>query len=297
MNITLTGSLGNISRRIAEQLIAQGHDVTVISHDPEKKAAIEAMGATAAIGSIEDVSFLVAAFSGARAVYTMVPPSRDTSDMEALMKRTGAAYAQAIESAGVKHIVNLSGIGAHQATGNGPSGNFFYVEQSLNELQDVHVLHLQPAMFYTNFFGSIGMIRQQQVIGNNFGPEVPVLLTHPHDIANLAAEALDTLSFEGKTSRYVVSDRRTGAEIARELGNAIGKQELSWLTFSDEQLLNGVVQNGFSRHMAANFVEMGQAIQNGKIYAEFEKNGAKITGDTKLPDFAREFAAVYGATH
>ena len=37
MKITLTGSLGNVSKPLAEILISSGHDVTIISSDAAKK--------------------------------------------------------------------------------------------------------------------------------------------------------------------------------------------------------------------------------------------------------------------
>lgn len=74
MKIVITGSLGHISKPLAEQLLKKGHPVTVISSKPEKKNEIESLGATAAIGSIEDISFLSRTFTAADAVYTMLPP-------------------------------------------------------------------------------------------------------------------------------------------------------------------------------------------------------------------------------
>ncbi len=65
MKIIVTGSLGHISKPLTEELVQKGHTVTVISSKPEKQAAIEALGATAAIGSVEDVSFLTTTFAGA----------------------------------------------------------------------------------------------------------------------------------------------------------------------------------------------------------------------------------------
>jgi NAD dependent epimerase/dehydratase family enzyme len=55
MKITLTGSLGNISKPLTRELIEKGHSFTVISRKTEKQKDIEALGAMAAIGSIEDV--------------------------------------------------------------------------------------------------------------------------------------------------------------------------------------------------------------------------------------------------
>ena len=72
MKIILTGSLGNISP-LAIALVQQGHAVTVISSKPDKQPEIE-VGATAAIGKVEDVDFLAATFTGADVAYLMVPP-------------------------------------------------------------------------------------------------------------------------------------------------------------------------------------------------------------------------------
>lgn len=75
MKITLTGSLGHISRPLTAILVQQGHQVTVISSKADRAAAITQFGAIPAIGSVEDADFLTSAFTGADAVYTMVPPT------------------------------------------------------------------------------------------------------------------------------------------------------------------------------------------------------------------------------
>jgi 3-hydroxyisobutyrate dehydrogenase-like beta-hydroxyacid dehydrogenase len=45
MKITVTGSLGNISKPLATQLVKAGHQVTVVSSSPDKAEAIKALGA------------------------------------------------------------------------------------------------------------------------------------------------------------------------------------------------------------------------------------------------------------
>ncbi len=59
------------------------------------------MGAKAAIGTIEDVAFLTATFTGADAVYTMLPPPDYSNlnpnlDLLAECRKIGNKYAQAI---------------------------------------------------------------------------------------------------------------------------------------------------------------------------------------------------------
>ena len=97
MKYVITGSLGNISKPLAERLIAAGHSVTVISSSPGKTAQIEAIGAQAAIGSVEDISFLIETFTGADAVYTMVPPNFGSSDWKKYIAGIGENYAAAIQ--------------------------------------------------------------------------------------------------------------------------------------------------------------------------------------------------------
>ncbi|WP_205624311.1 NAD(P)H-binding protein [Dyadobacter crusticola] len=71
MKIVITGSLGNISKPLAEELIRKKHAVTIISSKAERHVAIEALGARVAIGTIQDAEFLTETFKGADIVYLM----------------------------------------------------------------------------------------------------------------------------------------------------------------------------------------------------------------------------------
>src|SRR5690625_1697116 len=109
MKITLTGSLGHISKPLTEELVEKGHEVTVISSSPKRKSEIEALDAKAAIGSIEDVDFLTNAFSGADAVYCMIPPNLKEADQTAYFQKIGNSYVEAIKQTEIKRAVFLSG--------------------------------------------------------------------------------------------------------------------------------------------------------------------------------------------
>lgn len=80
MKVTVTGSLGYISTPLIQELVKKGHLVTVISSKAEKQKDIEALGAKAAIGVMEDTSFLTDTFSGADAVYCMLAPYANFAD-------------------------------------------------------------------------------------------------------------------------------------------------------------------------------------------------------------------------
>jgi uncharacterized protein YbjT (DUF2867 family) len=294
MKITITGSLGNISKPLAETLIAQGHDITIISSDPEKTAPIEALGARAAIGTIADAGFLAAAFQGADAIYTMVPPNWSVSNYRQYIAGTGKIYTEAIKSSGVKRVVNLSSIGAHLSEGTGPIAGLYDVEQALNALDGVAVKHLRAGIFYTNFFFDMGMIRNMGIMGNNYSGQTQLVMAHPKDIAAAAAQELQS-AFDGKGHRYVASDEAKIAAIAKLLGTAIGRTELPWVPFSDEETFAGMTVAGMSAAIAGVYVEMGRAIGSGLLFEDFNQYEPAVWGSTKLADFASEFAAVYNS--
>ncbi len=69
MKITVSGSLGNIGQQLVKKLVAAGQTVTVITSNETRKKDIEALGVTAAIGSVSNAAFLTSAFTGADAVF------------------------------------------------------------------------------------------------------------------------------------------------------------------------------------------------------------------------------------
>ncbi|MFY9150525.1 MAG: NAD(P)H-binding protein, partial [Prolixibacteraceae bacterium] len=199
MKFIVTGSLGNISKPLAEKLVAAGHSVAVVSSKANKTAQIEALGAKAAIGSVEDVAFLTKTFTGADAVYKMVPPNFGAANWKKYIAGIGENYAEAIHGAGVKNVVNLSSIGAHMPEGCGPVSGLFFVEKALNALDGVNVKHLRPGFFYGNFLANAGMAKHMGIIGGNYGEGASLVIVHPEDIAEVAAEELLGLKFKGKS--------------------------------------------------------------------------------------------------
>ncbi len=295
MNYVITGSLGNISQPIVTNLLAAGHQVKVITSNKDRIAAIEALGAAAAAGSVEDPEFLKAAFAGADVVYTMVPPKWDAGDWKAHIGSVGKNYAAAIKANGIKWVVNLSSIGAHMAEGAGPVSGLHRAENALNQLENVNILHLRPGYFFSNLLANIGMVKNMGIIGSNNAAGNTIILSDTSDIAEAATEALLALDFKGHTVKYIASDERTPAEIAATLGKAISNPSLPWVEFTDEQSTGGMVQAGLPQEVANNYTEMGAAMRTGTMMEDYAAHKPTIFGKVKLEDFAKGFAAAYKA--
>lgn len=295
MKYVITGGAGHISKPLAEKLLKAGHEVTIVGRNAANLKPITDLGAKAAIGSVEDVAFLTTAFAGADAVYTMVPPNMGASNWKQYIGQIGKNYTEAIKANKIKYVVNLSSIGAHLPDGVGPVSGLYLVEQSLNTLTDVNIKHLRPSYFFANLLANTGMVKHMNIIGNNFGGEnFKMILVHTNDIADVAAEELLDLNFTNHSIRYIASDEVSTDKIAKVLGEAIGKPELPWVVFTNEQSLGGMIQAGLPEEIAKNYTEMGNALQTGIMSEDYWKN-KPVLGKVKLEDFAKEFAAVYNS--
>ncbi|WP_344826277.1 NAD(P)H-binding protein [Rurimicrobium arvi] len=294
MNITITGSLGNIGRHLVPQLTAAGHHVTVVTSNAERSAAIEQAGAKAAVGSVTDADFLTRSFTGADAVFAMTPPNMGGSDIIAGTVAAGKAFAQAIGAANVKRVVMLSSIGADKAGGNGPIAGLHQIEGLYGQLKDVNVTFLRAGYFYTNSHNDIPLIKTAGIVGANYPASTLIPFVHPKDIAASAAEAL-VQPGNGKDVQYIVSDLRSADDYARLIGAAIGKPELPWVQFTDEQSMGGMTQAGLPEEIAALYTEMGAGLRNGSIQQHFNDSGKPLQGATKLEAYAQEFASHFSA--
>ena len=294
MKIVVTGSLGHISKPLTKELVQKGHSVTVISSNPEKQKDIESLGATAAIGSVEDADFLTKTFTGADAVYTMVPPTNfldPNLDLYAHCHRIGNNYAQAIRHSGTKRVVHLSSIGAHLDKDSGIILAHREVELILDKLSDVAITFMRPVGFYYNLLGFIPMIKTQGLIAANYGADEHLVWVSPIDIAAAVAEELTT-PIKGRKVRYVASDELTGHETASILGAAIGKPDLKWILVSNEERQRILEAVGLPPKIAAGLVEMFASQHSGLLMEDFYRN-KPVPGKVKLVDFTKEFATAF----
>jgi len=135
------------------------------------------------------------------------------------------------------------------------------------------------------------MIKGQGVIGANFGGDDKLVMVSHLDIAAAAAEELTDTAPQNKI-RYIASDERTCNEVAKLIGEAIGKPDLQWLTYTDEQVTKRRLDHGMSPDMVELLVELGAAIHTGLLRSDYEKHKPALAR-VKVDEFIKEFAAAY----
>ncbi|MBO9561911.1 MAG: NAD(P)H-binding protein [Niastella sp.] len=295
MQYVITGGAGHISKPLTEALLAAGHKVTVIGRNAANLQELVNKGAKAAIGSVDDVAFLSAIFAGADAVYLMSPPNYAATNVKQAIEQVGKNYLAALTANPVKYVVHLSSVGAHLEAGTGPIAGLHRTEKNLNTLSDINILHIRPSYFFYNLFANLGLIKQAGIAGGNFSvPARRFPIADTSDIAAVAAEELLQLKFKGHGVRYIASDEVGTDDIAAALGKAVGKPELPWVKFPDDQAKAGMLQGGLGEDLADNYVEMGRTIDSGILFEDYWKHKQAL-GKVKLNDFAQVFAAAYNA--
>jgi uncharacterized protein YbjT (DUF2867 family) len=289
MKIAMLGSLGNINRVAVPELIEAGHDVTVLTSSTERVSEIEALGAHAVVGSMTNLDDLIATLTGANVAYLMLT-GRATGSLVAHGEMVGNLFKQAVESTGIKRVVNLSSVGADQGPEIGALYVYNIIENLLASLP-IDITFVRPVAFYGNLMGSIKTIKEKHAIINNFPATHRNAYVWPADIANTVVDAI-LHPVAGKTVRYVVSDMFTGDELIAALRETLDMADLKWVEISDEQALADMTANGTPEAVALEFVKLGASQRNESAYTDLTAH-MPVLGNFKLTDFMPIFKEAF----
>jgi uncharacterized protein YbjT (DUF2867 family) len=187
----------------------------------------------------------------------------------------------------VKYVVFLSSWGTDLPDKSGGIIGCRRLEELLDEIPGLNIVHLRPVWFMENFLWNIGLIKMAGINGLAIRPDVSFPMIAARDIAPVASDYLASLNFKGRNVRYLNGPRDyTMTEVTRVLGAAIGRPDLKYVEFPDAIFRKGVVANGgLSPHAADMAVEISRGIDSGLIKAE--PRSQSNTTPTTLEEFAR----------
>jgi uncharacterized protein YbjT (DUF2867 family) len=291
----VTGATGHTGNVVAKALLSRGEKVRVIGRTAERLKALAAEGAEPFAADLADAAGVTKAFAGAKAVYVMLPPNPASYDYRSFQNRVADAIAAALRSTGVTHAVTLSSIGADKPDKTGPVVGLHYLEQQLNCIDALNVLHLRAGYFMENTLAQIGIIQKMGMAVGPLRPDLKLPMIATRDIGEAAADVLLSLDFRQKQARELLGQRDISmSEVAQSIGSAIGKPGLRYIQAPDEQLRPALVQLGMSSNMADLLLEMSAALNSGHMRA-LEQRSAKNTTPTSYETFVREeFLPLYG---
>lgn len=290
------GATGHIGRIVAERLLKTGSQVHVIGRSAERLKGLVNQGAISHTGAFDDVHVLTGAFTGVDGVFAMIPPDYTTGDYLAYQDRVGSAIARALQTTGVHYIVNLSSIGAHLSEKTGPIRGLHKQEARLNDIKDLHVVHLRPAYFMENLLWSIPTIQSLGINGSPLKGDLPIPMVATRDIGAKAASFLADLQFRGHTAFEFFGPRPvTMQEATTVLGKAIGKPDLQYVQFPYEEAEKAMLAAGMKPDVVGLFIEMNRSFNDSLIQPTHPLTRDHL-GTTGIETFAKDFAAAFGAT-
>jgi uncharacterized protein YbjT (DUF2867 family) len=288
------GASGNTGHVVAKTLLARGHKVRAVARTAARLQALTSQGAEAFPCDITDSEQILRALKGVEGAYVMIPPNVSSTDIRTFQERVSDSLASAIAKSAVPFVVSLSSVGADKAAGTGPVVGMHNLEEKLNRIDPVNILHLRAAYFMENTLGQAAAIRMMGSTAGPLRPDLKLPMIATRDIGAVAAEALLQLDFKGKQTRELLGQRDLNyREVATIIGKAIGKPNLGYVQAPDEQFRSVLTQMGMSVNVADLLLEMSKALNSGHMKA-MEPRNSKNTTHTSYETFvAEEFVPRY----
>lgn len=291
--IVILGATGTVGSKISENLLSDGHHVTLIARNIERLKKFQGMGAEIISGDVNDVEILTNAFKNADSAFLILPDNVKAENTRDYQRLVTGNFITAIEKSGIKHIVNMSSLGSHMHEGNGIMGGTGEQEVRLNQLTDVNVLHIRSAYFMENFLRTIALVKNKGINGTAADGDHSIPMVATKDVAKIAAGHLADLDFEGKSTHAVMGPRNyTMREFTKIAGKAVGIPDLQYVQVPFEQAKQIFLGNGFTEDFVDNLLGMASGIKEGIF--NYQKRYQAATTPTTAEEFVKEvYAAVY----
>lgn len=290
--IVIFGASGNTGGAAARQLLAQKHQVRVVGRKKSKLKALADQGAECVEADLLNSADVSSALRGAEAAYLLIPPNFTVSDFRQYQQGITGSLGSALASSSCHSAVMLSSMGAEHPMGTGPIVGLHELEQRLRQISGLNLLAIRAGYFMQNFLGNIGMIQSMGILGTPASAETQLTLTDAAEIGRYAAKRLLARDFKDfEVVNLMGPAPVTLAEVTKTIGAAIGKPELAYVQFSNEDARKGMMAAGLTEQMASLYVEMYQAAARGWLAPQ--AGVPLVSTQTTFSAFAQVFAAAY----
>lgn len=272
----ILGAHGNTGSVAARALLAAGRRVRAVARDESKLAELAALGAEVATADIEDGDALTRAFEGATGAYVLSPPSPSAVDFVAERRRTFALIAGAAKRAKVRHLVQLSSIGAHHPDGTGPIRTVAAGEQILKE-SGIPVSAVRAAYFIENWLAVLPAVKSDGVLPSFIAKDQRVEMVATPDIGRVVAQTL----LDGPRGQRVIElagpEAASPTDVAAAFGRILGRS-VQVVEAPIDAVVPTFTSFGVSPHIAGLYREMYEGFAKGRL--AFEGGRAELVRGT-----------------
>jgi uncharacterized protein YbjT (DUF2867 family) len=284
----ILGASGNTGKVVAETLLDGGHKVRVVGRSKARLEGFTVLGAEIFEANVTDSAALTKAFTGAKAVYALVPPNMASPDYRAEQDVVIESVAKALEATGAPYVVALSSFGADKADKTGPVAGLHVMEERFSKIPKLNALYLRAGYFMENVLAQVGIIKGFGMMAGPVREDLALPMIATNDIAIAAADALAKLNFTGHQTRELQGQRDLSyLEMAKIIGAAIGTPNLSYVQLPAAQVTQAMTQMGISKNMAALICEMADGLNSGHMRT-LEPRAAANTTPTQFEEFVHD---------
>ena len=244
MTCLVTGATGNVGSLVTERLLDRGERPAVFVRDRKKAQRLFGDRVEIRVGDLADLS---GALAGVRELFLL------NSGPELEVHDRAAAFAA--KAAGVRHVVKLSTLDVSTGIGTGPW--HARGEEAVRE-SGVTFTFLRSSAFMSNALSWAYAIKREGILRTSTG-HGKIAFIHPGDIADVAVKALSTRDHDGEALVITGPKALTYAEMASQIGKAIGK------TIHFEEISDDEARSDFDDAYADALVDIWRAVREGRL--------------------------------
>lgn len=222
MRIAVVGATGRIGAKLTRTLLSAGHQVKALSRGGPALDTLVELGAEPFLGSFDTgAGELNRFFQDADAAFLMV--KTDWNNIHGHYPMVAQRFVDALGESPVKLAVSLTAMGSEVKEETGHFECFHHLDQKLNELSNIDLVHLRAAWFMENTLAWTGPVAKYGRIAWSCTPHLKMPWVATDDIAWLAAKELINPTGEHRVNLEVGSEDVSMNELAAIIGMEIGK--------------------------------------------------------------------------
>ena len=222
MRISVDGATGRVGAKLTRNLLKAGHQVRALSRGGPALGALVELGAEPFLGSFDTgEGDLDQFFQGADAAFLMV--KTDWNNIEGHYPAVAKRFVDALKKSSVNLAVSLTAMGSDVKGKTGHFECFHDLDEKLNELGNIDLVHLRAAWFMNDVSAWTGPVAKYGRIAWFCKPDLKMPWVATDDIAWLAANELTNPRGRHRVYLEVGSEDVSMNELAEIIGKKIGK--------------------------------------------------------------------------
>ena len=222
MRIAVVGATGRIGAQLTRRLLSAGHQVKALSRGGPALDELVKIGAEPCLASFDTgAGDLGQALQDVEAAFLMV--KTDWNNIEGHYPVVAQRFVDALRGSPVRLAVSLSAMGSDVNGKTGHSECFYHLDEKLNELTTIDLVHLRAAWFMENTLAWTGSVAKYGRLAWFYRPDLKMPWVATDDIAGLAEQELTHPTGEHRVIREVGSQDLTMDELAAIIGRELGR--------------------------------------------------------------------------